>query len=292
MEEEDQMHFVPFTCFACGMKSPFLKTSHEVKGIIYSFWSRSCAESLTTALDLDPLFVSVFANGSYCSACQQNVREVDYLIRTIKTLQSRLKGFKSKLISAFSAHYESISRDTEDERYEYEGILKTIHENFQEFNFIPADVPMPFSPKVEPLPSEMEDELRRSSQRIRKPLIMPCDTGSSDSEVMSEESCSSYTPEVADSNEWDIDPAPRETINSRQKVVIPPGRSESVRKRGRPRKVVVKCSMGACNFIYAVGNEKLYQLHMRTAHKEMHYEYSDLDVPQVEFQVKQKQCIC
>jgi len=95
------------SCFICG-ETPKKKTkaSFETFEQYPSNWSRSIAASLCQLLELendgegkDYSLQRILASGIYCSTCSQTIRDINWIQRTISSLNSKLANLNEVLVN-------------------------------------------------------------------------------------------------------------------------------------------------------------------------------------------------
>jgi len=120
------------TCFLCGI--PVTSCPPNPQDKIYSTWWMDCAESLIKILNLCSSFNSYLENGTYCTACRHNLYDMDYLFRSIKAMQRKLKRLESNVVLAFKSNYETLHAQKVVDPFQ-ETILQRICEGLPEPTF-------------------------------------------------------------------------------------------------------------------------------------------------------------
>jgi len=107
------------SCFLCNETTPKRTTAApdwEVN------WFRKCCESLAQLLDLEGFTPSYFAHGGvdYCSKCTDLLRDVDYTVRTVTSLQMRASTSRAQIAKFLLARFETTVTEAtiEDEKTE------------------------------------------------------------------------------------------------------------------------------------------------------------------------------
>jgi len=229
--------------------------------ISISSWSRACAESVVNTLKLDPLFLSTLETGVYCYTCLENVREIDYLIRTIDKLQQRLSHFRKKLTAAFEGKNDSGTGDSameekEDRCFSHDGGVDD-----GTLDSFSIHLPSPITLKLEK--GDDNDFMDLSEGNLNNSAVHASSSGGN-SELDEDEKEDGRD---SDSANW-IPPTPLCPSSLRQKLISKRKRMKTIRTRGRPPAPKLNCTFDGCDFLYSEKKEKSYQVHLRKVHRE------------------------
>jgi len=85
-------------CLICRDKFSSSLSQNVSLRLWESVWNGNCAESICKLLDLEvETFKPFFLSGHYCSQCKQMMRDVDYFIRTVDSVEHQLSKFRVRV---------------------------------------------------------------------------------------------------------------------------------------------------------------------------------------------------
>jgi hypothetical protein len=98
-------------CLLCGDTVVTFTSSYlNTKDHIYLKWAQSYSKSMCDLLHLDFSYHIHFQNADYCKHCLQIVREIDFTLKTLNSLQIRLSNSQREVQSLLQENYEKCKR--------------------------------------------------------------------------------------------------------------------------------------------------------------------------------------